>query len=53
MNIVEIKGNNEIIIITPTKDIKSKLAVDFINIIKSKSYYNPRIVLIESSGIVL
>jgi GT2 family glycosyltransferase len=51
MNIVEIGGNNEIIIITPTRDIKSKLAVDFINTIKSKSYYNPRIVLIESSGI--
>jgi GT2 family glycosyltransferase len=50
MNILEISGDNDIIIITPTKHIKSKLAVDFINTIKSKSYYNPRIVVIESSG---
>jgi GT2 family glycosyltransferase len=50
MNIITIDGNHDFIIIVPTKNIKSKLAEDFITKIKSISYFNPMIIMIESSG---
>lgn len=36
--------------IVPTKNIQSELAQNFIREIKSKSYFNPTIIIIESSG---
>jgi len=50
MNIIEIEGDHEFIVVVPTKNIQSERAQNFISEIKSKSYFNPPIIMVESSG---
>ncbi|MGC8673483.1 MAG: hypothetical protein ACP5TO_08330, partial [Thermoplasmata archaeon] len=50
MNIIEIEGDHDFIVIVPTKNIQSELAQNFIREIRTKFYFNPMIIIIESTG---
>jgi GT2 family glycosyltransferase len=48
--ITKISGNDDFIIIVPTRNLKNKIAIDFLDKIKSSSFFDPSVIVMESSG---